>query len=92
MENTYIEFLLCHGLKEYSSTGNRSTVYSYASAVKRVLRSEGFTWDLSPEEIGALVQMYGTGGEKEAAGRKSNCTVIRALIWYQTFIRSRQVK
>lgn len=92
MENAYIEFLLRHGLKEYTPAGHRSTVYSYASAVKRILRSEGLTWDLSPKEIGALVQMYGTGGEKEAAGRKSNCTVIRALIWFQKLIRSRYGK
>ena len=89
MENAYIEFLLCHGLKEYTPAGNRSTVYSYASAVKRILRSEGLTWDLSPEEIGALVQMYGTGGEKEEEGRKSNNTVYSALLWYQKFARSR---
>lgn len=89
MENAYVEFLIHSGLKQYSAAGNKSTVYSYASAVKRVLRCEGLTWDISPEKIGALVQMYGPGGEKEEEGRKSNNTVYSALLWYQKFARSR---
>lgn len=88
MENEFKIYLINQGYKEFTPSGNKSTVYDYIMRVNRILQWENLSWNELAENIAIIVSKYDIGGENEDIGKKSHNAYICALRAYQQFIKS----
>ena len=86
VETAYEQYLINAGYSEYSAAGNRSTVYAYTRAIKRVLREEGLSWHTLQSSIDNIIPIYDIGGSKQYIGEDSNDTVIDSLKRFREFV------
>ena len=86
IESAFKEYLANAGYKEYTDSGNPSTVFSYTHAIKKVLEEEGDSWHTLQSNIKNIVHVYDIGGSKQYIGAKSNYTVINALKRFDEFV------
>lgn len=89
MKKAFEEYLVKHGYKKVTESGNPSTVYSYCRGIDFVAREEGLDWDSLAEHIERIVPQYDTGGIKQPLGEKSRKTVINALKRFSEFLAVR---
>jgi len=86
MEEQFRAFLVASGYREFTPSGNPSTVYDYVKRVNKVCEWESCTWEQLACRIGTLARDYDTGGIKEELGNKSHRAVINALLRFQEFV------
>ena len=86
VEAAYEQYLISAGYSEYSAAGNRSTVYAYTRAIKRVLREEGLSWHTLQSSIDNIIPIYDIGGSKQYIGEDGNDTVIDSLKRFREFV------
>jgi hypothetical protein len=88
VETAFEQYLISAGYSEYSAAGNRSTVYAYTRAIKRVLREEGLSWHTLQSDIDNIIPIYDIGGMKHHIGEDSNDTVIDSLKRFREFVNA----
>lgn len=86
MEEKFKIFLIAKGYKEYTPTGNPSTVYDYIKRIKKVCEWENMNWKLLAANIIKIRLQYDIGGIKEKQGKKSHNAVICALRQFEEFV------
>ena len=88
IESAFEEYLATAGYREFTDSGNPSTVFSYSHAIKKVLEEEGLSWHTLQNNIENIIPIYDIGGAKQHIGAKSNCTIINALKRFGEFVNS----
>lgn len=83
--------LISKGYKEFTPSGNPSTVYDYCKRVQKVCEWEGYySLDQLSENISQVLQAYEEGGIKADLGAKSHNAVRCALRAYRDYIKSKK--
>ena len=85
MLKKYKIFLIQRGYKEYTPSGNPSTVYDYIKRVKKICEREKITINQLAGGISDYVKKYDTSGSEEAFGKRSHNSVINALKRFEEF-------
>lgn len=80
------QWLKSHGYKEYTPSGNPSTVYDYRKRIESVCDEEGISLTELIKKIDTIVLEYGPNGKKEYVGKKSHSAVINALCRFQEYL------
>ena len=88
IESAFEEYLATAGYREFTDSGNPSTVFSYSHAIKKVLEEEGLSWHTLQNNIENIIPIYDIGGAKQHIGAKSKCTIINALKRFGEFVNS----
>ena len=88
IETDFEEYLANAGYREYTDSGNPSTVFSYSHAIRKVLDEEGLSWHTLKSCIDNIVHVYDIGGSKFHLGAMSNFTVINALRRFREFVNA----
>ena len=88
LEDGFEQFLIKSGYRVYTSSGLKSTVFTYIRSIYRVLDEEGLTWQSLKTEISNVIPIYDVGGAKEHIGSKSKCQVINALRRFEEFVNN----
>ncbi len=86
LKEKFYSYLREKGYKEYTPSGNKSTLYDYLGRIERICKDEEITWNELSKQINKFVQDYDTNGVKSELGEKSHRAVINALKRYQEFI------
>ncbi|MDR1138270.1 MAG: hypothetical protein LBK70_00105 [Clostridiales bacterium] len=86
MEQRYKDFLIANGYKQYTPSGQPSTVFAYIRRIYYVCERERMTWDELARNINKIVNEYNWGGSKEDFGAKSQNAIISALRRYKEFV------
>ncbi len=89
MKEEFERYLIQKGYKQYTPSGNPSTVYDYCHRIDTVCKWEHTNWDNLAQQIDTIVSEYEIGGVKEDLGSKSHNAVRNALRAYHAFTRSR---
>lgn len=89
MKEQFKSWLIQNGYKEYTASGNPSTVYSYLKSIDFVCEKERSNWVELGIKIDYIIEMYDVGGAKSRFGEKSHRTVINALKRYGAFVKMR---
>lgn len=79
-------YLIKCGYKQYTPSGNPSTVPQYIKSIDYVCDIEHLDWNGLAENIRHMIPQYDQGGSKEQHGNKSHRTVINALFRYAEFL------
>ena len=85
------DFLFSCGYKEFTESGQPSTIYSYLMAIEKVCRWEKLTWIALAKEISTMVKHYDFGGKRESFGNQSHRTVYNALVAYSWFVKKYKI-
>ena len=85
MYESFYNYLVSAGYKEYTPSGRKGTVYSYCYAIEKVLENEGISWEELRKNIKQIIVKYDQGGIYEDFGNRSNRTVINALRSFEKF-------
>ncbi len=88
MKNEFEQFLIKKGYKQYTPSGNKSTVYSYIKSIDSVSEWENTDWHGLAENISLYLTQYDEGGTKKELGAKSHNTIICALRCFKEFVQS----
>lgn len=88
-KEAYKSYLLSFGYKEYTPSGNPSTVYQYIKSVESVLEWENLTWIGLAFNISSIRRKYDRGGISQTQGELSHNTVINALRRFEEFVDSK---
>jgi|GEM_PF-1590514 len=84
----YRDYLIKLGYKEYTPSGNPSTVYQYIKSIELVMYHENYNyWQDVADNIDELIPKYDIGGKKEKIGNQSKRSVINALKRFEEFLR-----
>lgn len=86
MKKDFEVFLIRKGYKQYTPSGNPSTVYDYVKRIDRVCDWESMTWQNLAASINNILPQYDVGGIKEELGHKSHNAVISALRCFREFL------
>ena len=86
MLERFKNYLIEEGYREYTQSGNLSTVYDYCKRINKVCEEEKCTLDELAFNIDKIVKKYDVGGEKEKSGRTSHNSVINALKRFKEFL------
>lgn len=89
MKRNFEKYLIGQGYKEYTPSGNKSTVYDYSHRIDVVCQWEHIDWDTLAQTISIVLPQYEIGGCKEQFGAKSHNSVRCALRCFQDFINSK---
>lgn len=87
MKKEFEKYLILRGYKEYTPSGNRSTVYDYSHRVDKVCEWEHMNWEELASVIEKIRPMYEDGGSKSELGKKSNNAVRCALRCFEDFVK-----
>lgn len=87
MKDGFYEFLIDKGYKEYTLSGNPSTVYSYYNAIDAVCDNEKLSRSQLSARIDEILPKYDEGGIYEDIGKRSNRKVINALRRFAEFTK-----
>ena len=85
MKKEFEVFLIDKGYKQYTPSGNPSTVYDYMKRIDKVCEWENITLQNLFENIKIILPQYDLGGIKEDHGKKSHSAVISALRCFAEF-------
>ncbi len=86
MKKQFEAFLIRKGYKQYTPSGNPSTVYDYIKRIDKVCEWESITWQTLAANISIILPQYDVGGIKEDFGHKSHNAVISALRSFTEFL------
>ena len=89
MEKQFYDYLVAHGKKEYTTSGRKSTVYSYCNRIDKICERESMTWEQLADSIETVLPKYDVGGAEEAYGMSSSKTPINALRSFADFLSER---
>ncbi len=87
MQNTFKNWLVMQGFKEFSANGDRSTAYDYSRRVDLVRKAEGLTWNELVAQIDDILPLYLSNGKKATDGRISHESVLNAMRQFHRFTR-----
>lgn len=90
MEQAFEKFLIAKSYKQYTPSGNPSTVYDYLKRIDFVTREERCSWLDLANNINNIRTMYEPSGKKAKMGAKSHNAVICALRQFQIFVQSQK--
>ena len=90
MQEQFKKWLIRKGYKEYTPSGNPSTVYTYVKCIDKVCKIENLSWDALAKNIDYIVPLYDKNGEKANIGKQSHNSVISALKQFQEFVKDTQ--
>jgi len=79
-------YLIKKGYKQYTPSGQPSTVYAYIKGIDDVCDAEHLDWSDLANHIGRIVLRYDLGGDRESIGNKGHRTVFNALLRYREFL------
>ena len=85
MRDQFEQYLIQRGYKQYTPSGNPSTVYDYCHRIDAVCKWENTTWCGLAQQIGQILTEYEVGGSKESFGSKSHNAVRNALRAFYAF-------
>lgn len=86
-KDDFIEYLRKEQYKEYSETGNYSTIPHYVYWIERVMKNENMdTWSELTDHIQRLIKEYGEFGKKKNFGEQGHATVINALKRFSDYL------
>ena len=88
MYDSFYNYLVSAGYREFTPSGRKGTVYSYCYAVEKVLENENIFWETLKTNISQIITKYDCGGIYEDFGNRSNRTVINALRAFEKFCKS----
>lgn len=87
--NEFKEYLVKRGYKEFTLSGEPSTVYNYTRHIKTICEREGInTAKVLIGRIDELEQKYGETGSEAAFGKKSKSAYINAIRRFNEFVKS----
>lgn len=75
-----------NGYKEWTPSGNPSTVYDYVKRIDKICEGENISWPQLAKDISKYLELYEIGGIKGELGKKSHNAVINALRRFSEFI------
>lgn len=86
------EYLINKGYKEYTPSGNKSTVYDYVLRVDRICKEpeceNGISWEELSRRISKILPLYDQYGEKAYFGARSHNAYINALKQFEIFSKN----
>lgn len=85
LKSQFKDYLIDHGLSEFTASGHKSTTYDYTQRIERICKDEDITWLELTKKIDEFVVKYDTKGSKELEGLKSNRAPINALKKFSEF-------
>ena len=86
-KESFKDYLRQNGYKEFTPSGNPSTVYDYAKRIDYIIWLENFSsWQDVADNIDRLLKDYGEFGARAKEGKKSHCAVINALKRFSEFL------
>lgn len=88
MLDNFSRFLIQHGYREYTPSGNPSTVYDYVKRVEKICERERISIKQLEESISFYVNKYDTFGSEEAFGNQSHRSFINALKRFEDYVKS----
>ncbi len=87
MINQYKQYLISRKFREFTPSGNRSTVFDYVGRIQRVCAFEELTLNQLAEKIDEILPQYEFTGEKSMIGKRSHESVVNALRHFKAFSR-----
>lgn len=86
MEEEFKKYLIENGYKEWTPSGNPSTVYDYTKRIDKICEWESISWEQLANDVQKYLEQYEIGGIKENLGKKSHNAVINALRRFSEFV------
>ena len=87
MKELFKNYLINQGYKEFTPSGNPSTVFDYAKRIEKVIYWEHYDgWDDVAKNINKLCVEYSEFGSKADLGATSHYSVINALRRFKEFL------
>ena len=83
---SFRQFLISKGYKEYSANANPSSVLDYCWRISKIIEKEGITLESLSRSIEHYINLYGRTGEKWCIGRRSHESYINALKQFRKFV------
>lgn len=83
---SFRQFLISKGYKEYSANANPSTCSDYCFRISTIIEKEGITLETLSSEIQKYLEEYGRQGQKWIIGKKSHESYINALKQFRKFV------
>jgi hypothetical protein len=80
-------YLVRQGYREYTPSGNPSTVYDYGKRIEKILEKERISILTLAENIDFYVSKYDDLGSEAEFGKKSHRAFINALKRFQDFCK-----
>ncbi len=90
MKEEFKKYLIESGYKEWTPSGNPSTVYDYIKRIDKICEWENVSLDQLANDVEKYLEQYETGGVKEDLGKKSHNAVINALRRFSEFITQKK--
>lgn len=84
--DNFVSYLKEAGYREYTPSGNLSTVYDYAKRIEYVCKKERCSLEKLADNIERLCKEYDYNGAKEHLGAISHRSVINALKAYKNYV------
>lgn len=91
LKKDFEKYLIHKGYKQYTPTGNPSTVYDYIKRIDDVCKTERMDWIELKNNIDFIIAQYDKGGSKAEFGNKSHRAVINALLRFQEFTNNQRI-
>lgn len=88
---SFRQFLISKGYKEYSANANPSTCSDYCFRISTIIEKEGITLETLSSEIQKYLEEYGRQGQKWIIGKKSHESYINALKQFRKFVLVQRV-
>ena len=88
MKKQFEQYLIDNNYKQFTPSGNPSTVYDYIKRIDKDCEWEQCSWPELAGKIDSAVKSYDAGGAKEELGHKSHNAVICALRVFKSFVHS----
>ena len=83
---SFRQFLISKGYKEYSANANPSTCSDYCFRISTIIEKEGITLETLSSEIQKYLEEYGRQGQKWIIGKKSHESYYNALKQFRKFV------
>lgn len=85
-------YLIKKGYKQYTPSGNPSTVYDYIKRIEKICKKERISIEELADNLNNYVKKYDVFGVEEEFGKKSHNAFICALKRFQEFIELSNLK
>ncbi|HZJ99217.1 MAG TPA: hypothetical protein VFC79_04395 [Tissierellaceae bacterium] len=79
MKEVFRKYLIKNGYKEWTPSGNPSTVYDYINRIDKICEWENISWEQLANDVQVYLEQYEPDGIKADLGRTSHSAVVNAL-------------
>jgi len=86
MKEEFKKYLIENGYKEWTPSGNPSTVYDYIKRIDKICEWESIFWGELASGVKKYLEQYEVGGIKEDLGKRLHNAVINALRRFSEFV------